>query len=107
LTRHPEGGEFDAIREVHMRKSISILACLLLAGMLSGQTYSEKLLQRAQSGNAEAQFSLGLCYHFGYGIAANHEEAAKWYLKAAEHLTPKQIEEARTRVNRWHEAYRK
>lgn len=37
-----------------MRTRMLILGCLLLAGALSGQTYSEKLLQDAQAGKAEA-----------------------------------------------------
>ncbi|MCX7108694.1 MAG: tetratricopeptide repeat protein [Proteobacteria bacterium] len=40
----------------------------------------------AMQGHAEAQFSLGLLYHFGHnqGIHQNYAETAKWWLMAAE-----------------------
>ena len=38
----------------------------------------------AETGDAEAQFNLGLCYHYGRGVAKNLTEAVKWYRKAAE-----------------------
>ena len=41
------------------------------------------LLQRAESGNAEAQNALGIMYHGGEGIPQNHAEAAKWTRRAA------------------------
>ncbi len=37
-----------------------------------------------RQGNAGAQFSLGLCYYWGSGVAQDYAEAARWYLKAAE-----------------------
>jgi len=42
------------------------------------------LKRRAEQGNAPAQFSLGLCYYWGSGVAQDYAEAAKWYRKAAE-----------------------
>ena len=41
------------------------------------------LKKRAEQGNARAQFSLGLCYYWGSGVAQDYAEAAKWYRKAA------------------------
>jgi hypothetical protein len=38
----------------------------------------------AQQGDATAQFSLGLMYANGRGVAQNDAEAAKWYRKAAD-----------------------
>jgi len=38
----------------------------------------------AEQGNATAQFSLGLMYENGDGVAKNHAEAVKWYRRAAE-----------------------
>ena len=38
----------------------------------------------AEQGDAKAQFSLGCCYEYGYGVLKNQEEAVKWYRKAAE-----------------------
>ena len=31
-----------------------------------------------------AQYSLGDCYYYGWGVAEDEEEAVKWYRKAAE-----------------------
>ena len=38
----------------------------------------------AEQGNAGAQFTLGLMYNFGRGVAQDDTEAMKWYLTAAE-----------------------
>ena len=48
------------------------------------ESYSEELLQKAESGDAKAQFNLGLCYDVGMGTLPNHDEAFKWYKKSAE-----------------------
>ena len=39
---------------------------------------------RAEKGDPEAQYILGLCYYCGDGVPKNISEAAKWYRKAAE-----------------------
>lgn len=39
----------------------------------------------AEQGDADAQFSLGKMYDDGWGVAQDHQEAAKWYRLAAEH----------------------
>ena len=44
----------------------------------------EELIKRAEQGNAEAQFHLGLAYYQGNGIEESHEKAFEWWLKAAE-----------------------
>ena len=38
----------------------------------------------ADQGNANAQYSLGLMYHYGTGVPQSYEEAATWYRKAAD-----------------------
>jgi len=38
----------------------------------------------AEAGNAEAQTLLGAMYWSGEGVARDHKEAAKWYLRAAD-----------------------
>ena len=43
----------------------------------------EELIKRAESGDAEAQFHLGLAYYQGNGIEESHEKAFEWWLKAA------------------------
>ncbi|MGX8008226.1 hypothetical protein ACVDG8_004040 [Mesorhizobium sp. ORM8.1] len=39
----------------------------------------------AKTGNADAKFSLGKLYFLGVRGKPNYPEAAKWFLKAAEH----------------------
>lgn len=51
--------------------------------MTFGANISE-LKNKAEQGNAEAQYSLGVCYRCGDGVEKNLEEAIKWYRKAAE-----------------------
>ncbi len=41
-------------------------------------------LKAAEQGDAEAQFSLGVCYFGGLGVEQSYIEAVKWYRKAAE-----------------------
>lgn len=36
----------------------------------------------ADNGNADAMFHLGLCYHDGFGVEKDANEAVKWYQKA-------------------------
>jgi hypothetical protein len=43
----------------------------------------EKLLTDAESGDARAQFGMGLSFSNGCGKAPDYEQAAAWYLKAA------------------------
>ena len=42
------------------------------------------LIEKAKSGDTEAQFNLGIAYYVGHGVKADLEEAAQWYRKAAE-----------------------
>ena len=47
--------------------------------------FSEVLLQKAEGGDAKAQYNLGMCYDgMGMGTSPNHEEAFKWFKKSAE-----------------------
>ena len=47
------------------------------------RTFSD-LLDKAQRGDADAQFKLGICYADGLGVEVNAAEAFKWYRKSAE-----------------------
>ena len=42
-------------------------------------------INKAEQGDSQAQFYIGERYYYGYDIEENHEEAVKWYRKAAEH----------------------
>ena len=46
--------------------------------------YSAALQEKAESGDADAQFQLGDCYFFGLGVKRDLVEGASWYRKAAE-----------------------
>ena len=41
--------------------------------------------QKAEQGDATAQFNLGVMYTNGYGVWQDYAQAAAWFLKAAEH----------------------
>lgn len=44
-----------------------------------------KLLTQAHDlGHAEATYNLGICYHYGYGTAADLEKAFRLYLESAQ-----------------------
>ena len=47
-------------------------------------TYNDALYRKAQSGEARAQNSLGLCYHDGKGVTKDYSQAVYWYRKAAD-----------------------
>ena len=42
-----------------------------------------RIREKAEAGDMEAQFQLGLAYYFGNGVDANKKEAAKWWRLAA------------------------
>lgn len=42
-------------------------------------------LKAAAQGDAEAEFSLGVLYATGRGVARDDAQAVNWYRKAAEH----------------------
>lgn len=50
--------------------------------------YAAKWKEKAESGDAEAQHELGLCFYNGLGTSKNYTEALKWYRKAAEQDYP-------------------
>ena len=43
----------------------------------------DELVHIAESGNADAQFNLGICYEKGKGVNVDFAEADKWFCKAA------------------------
>lgn len=52
--------------------------------MSTKQQDIEILIKKAESGDADSQFSLGISYDYGQGIEQDSKLAAKWYSKAAE-----------------------
>src|SRR5229473_6088037 len=44
----------------------------------------EEVKAKAEAGDADSEYRLGLCYYNGEGVAKDFSEAVKWYRKAAE-----------------------
>ncbi|MCX6867851.1 MAG: tetratricopeptide repeat protein, partial [Verrucomicrobia bacterium] len=74
-----------------LRKILPIAAILFC--LCSSQVFAEDVpsseqianwRKAADKGNAEALFSLGVCYDQGAGVKQDKAEAAMWYRKAAE-----------------------
>ena len=70
--------------------SLTIGACIgESTGIDSRESIQEKqelesIKQRAEQGDAEAQYRLGSRYVLGYGVPEDDAEAAKWFQKVAE-----------------------
>ena len=47
-----------------------------------------RLLTAAQSGDVQAQVSLGIAYEYAYGVKKDYPAAINWYRKAAEQGNP-------------------
>jgi TPR repeat protein len=57
-------------------------AAAVSSGNLSRET--KVLIEKAEAGDAQAQYSLGAMYYEGRGVAQDYKEAAKWFARAAE-----------------------
>ncbi len=71
-------------------KLLRLLALLLFSPCMSlaqnqpeAPVVTDALIQRAETGEAEAQWQLGECYRLGNGVAQNWETAVYWYEKSA------------------------
>ncbi len=66
-----------------MKKILSLLmAGMVAAGSLFGQSYSKELEKKANGGDTEAMIELGDAYYKGNGIKQDAKKAEKWYKKA-------------------------
>lgn len=70
-------------------KNIFILLSLLFVNVMTDAKiriiYNCAVLEKqAESGDADAQNTLGSCYYTGNGITQDYEKAVYWYTKAAE-----------------------
>jgi len=45
---------------------------------------AKEIIQKAESGDVEAQKNLGLAYYHGQGVPQNYRETVKWFTRAAE-----------------------
>ena len=55
-----------------------------LAGSIPPGSSLGEIWEKAQAGSVREQFQLGLAFHFGRGVKADMEEAARWFRCAAE-----------------------
>jgi len=60
------------------------------------------LLLLAKQGHADAQYTIGYMYHYGYGVPRNEKESIRWITVAAARGHP-QAEEALARINASHD----
>ena len=66
-----------------MKKIFMLIFTIILANGVWAQEYSYQLLQKANSGDKNAQYDMGYVYEWGRGIAENKAMAINWYTKAA------------------------
>ena len=66
-----------------MRNLLLILSLLSFTSIASAAIDPE-LMQKAQQGDADAQYNLDVKYDVGSGVPEDDKEAVKWYRLAAE-----------------------
>src|ERR1043165_8557725 len=69
-------------------KCLAVLLLSCIAITCPGASEFDGLKTKAESGDAEAQFALGLIYDLGIDAPRNYAESGKWYLKAANQGLP-------------------
>ena len=67
-----------------LQKWIVVLIVTIFSFAVYGNSYINKIRQKAESGDVEAQFALGVRYYFGKGVKKDYAEAFSWFSKAAE-----------------------
>jgi TPR repeat protein len=83
LTQQGSGHANDATA-AEKTASVAITNNSTDSGNDSTRTFNETKV-RAERGDANAQYNLGVCYAQGDGVAKDEAEAVKWWRKAAEH----------------------
>jgi hypothetical protein len=64
---------------------VAILTALALCGPVQAQKPEiDALRVRAEAGDAEAQFNLGVMYRNGNGVSQDDAEAVRWYRLSAD-----------------------
>ncbi|MGC1497776.1 MAG: tetratricopeptide repeat protein [Sulfitobacter sp.] len=66
--------------------SLALIAVLQIGHVQAQQAdiTQEQIVAAAQSGQADAQYALGLVYHEGQGVLQDYAEAAHWFERAAD-----------------------
>jgi TPR repeat protein len=65
-----------------------LLAPISICAQTNQKNDIQALKTKAEGGDAQAQYNLGVCLYNGIGVEKNHVEAVKWYRKAAEQDDP-------------------
>lgn len=84
-TKAYEGATFGGFDEMLKKQAEEELKKAI--ALYEAKQYSEALPvlnKYAEKGNAEAQFLLGVCYKWGYGVKEDHQKSVCLYEKAAE-----------------------
>lgn len=68
---------------ITMKHLLTFFLFVCFAVTAAGQSVSE-LLRKAEAGDAEAQFNLGVCYYKGQGVGQDYVQIVYWWRKAAE-----------------------
>lgn len=68
--------------ERHLRRLFAVVCLTAAPTLLSAQSH-DTAAERAERGDAEAQFELGARYAMGDGVQQSYEEAIRWYRRAA------------------------
>ena len=68
---------------IAMLRSLSIVLLLLAATAFGQLPDFKETKERAEQGDAEAQYNLAVMYDMGVGAPKNYSESGKWYAKAA------------------------
>ena len=75
---------------LHWKRYSILLFCILLISILNvsckdiSEMSVEELKEKAEQGDADAQFRLGECYFNGNDIKQDYKAGANWFTKAAE-----------------------
>ena len=67
-----------------MKKILLALIIILFSVVSAFCSEFEDTLKKAEQGNDKAQYSLGLMYAKGQGVAQDYKQATYWFTKAAE-----------------------
>lgn len=72
-------------KKIYEMKKLILSAGLFLTTLFYAQNTDIKtLIQKANQGDAEAQYNLGVAYYNGEGVEQSHSKAVYWWKKAAE-----------------------
>ena len=63
---------------------VAVVGLVVLGCSAAPETEFERTLRIAKTGDAVAQYNLGLMYYDGTGVPQDHVEAVKWFRMAAE-----------------------